>query len=160
MTNESNIATRKTIARCEVALGMVFLVCGCAIYLLFRSKSLNIYQWCMSLGFANMVDLLRYAVQDWNIIAWVRYSLPDGLYCAAYILIIDAIWKNDNRLIKFIIISLIPIVTISSELLQYFGLVKGTFDMYDLICYSIPPMIYLIYTYILFMFNKFKTQNL
>ena len=144
----------------EIILGVVFLVCGCAIYLLFRNKSLNIYQWCMTLGFANMINSLRYAVQDWHIAAWVRYSLPDGLYCAAYILIIDAIWKNDNRLIKFIIISLVPIVTISSELLQYFGLVKGTFDVYDLICYSIPPMIYLIYIYNSFMFNKLKTQSL
>lgn len=160
MTNESSIATRKTIARCEVALGIAILACGCAIYLLFRSKSLNIYQWCMSLGLSNTIDSIRYAVQDWCMATWVRYSLPDGLYCAAYILIIDAIWKNDNRLIKFIIISLVPFVTISIELLQHFGLVKGTFDVYDLICYSIPPMIYLIYTYNSFKFNKLKNQSL
>lgn len=160
MTNESSIATRKTIARCEVALGIAILACGCAIYLLFRSKSLNIYQWCMSLGLSNTIDSIRYAVQDWCMPTWVRYSLPDGLYCAAYILIIDAIWKNDNRLIKFIIISLVPFVTISIELLQHFGLVKGTFDVYDFICYSIPPMIYLIYTYNSFKFNKLKNQSL
>ena len=114
----------------------------------------------MSLGLSDTIDSLRYAVQHWNIIEWIRYSLPDGLYCAAYILIIDAIWKKDNCLIKYIIISLVPIVTISSELLQYFGLVKGTFDVYDLICYSIPSMIYLIYIYNSFMFNKLKTQSL
>lgn len=107
-----------------------------------------------------MIDSLRYAVQDWKITAWVRYSLPDGLYCAAYILIIDAIWHDDNRLIKFTIISLVPLVTISSELLQYLGLVKGTFDVFDLICYMIPPMIYFIYTYNSFMFNKLKNQKL
>ena len=127
----------------EILLGVVLLVCGCAIYLLFRSKSLNIYQWCMTLGLANMIDFLRHAVQDWNITGWVRFSLPDGLYCAAYILIIDAIWYNDNGFIKNIIISLVPIVTISSEILQFFGLVKGTFDIYDLICYSLPPVIYM-----------------
>lgn len=103
-----------------------------------------------------MIDSLRYSVHDWQIAVWIRYSLPDGLYCAAYILIIDAIWHDDNHLIKFITISLVPVVTISSELLQYFGLVKGTFDVYDLICYLIPPMFFLIYTYKSFMFNKFK----
>ena len=144
----------------EIILGVVFLMWGCAIYLLFRSKSLNIYQGCMFLGLSDTIDSLRYAVQHWNITEWVRYSLPDGLYSAAYILIIDAIWKNDNRLIKFIIILLIPTVTISSELLQYFGLVKGTFDMYDLICYSVPPMIYFIYIYNSFISNKLKTQRL
>lgn len=158
MTSKSINSTRKTIAKCEVALGIVFLAWGCIIYLLFRSKSLNIYQWCMSLGLSKTIDSLRYAVENWHMSAWMRYSLPDGLYCAAYILIIDAIWKNDNRLIKFFIISLVPLVTISSELLQYFGLVKGTFDVYDLICYSVSPMIYLIYSYNSFMFNKLKTQ--
>lgn len=128
----------------EIILGVTFLVCGGAIYLLFRSKSLNIYQWCVSLGIASIINSLRYAVHEWHIVEWVRYSLPDGLYCASYILIIDAIWNDDNRLIKFIIISLVPLVTISSELLQYFGLVKGTFDFFDLICYSVPPMIYFI----------------
>lgn len=144
----------------EVILGVIFLVCGCAIYLLFRSKSLNIYQWCMSLGLSNTIDSLRYTVQNWHMVAWVRYSLPDGLYCAAYILIIDAIWKNDNRIIKFIIILLVPIITISSELLQYFELVKGTFDVNDLICYMTPPTIYLVYIYNSYMFNKLKTQRL
>ena len=126
----------------EITLGVILLACGCTIYLLFRSKSLNIYQWCMTLGLADMIDSLRYTVQDWNITEWVRFSLPDGLYCAAYILIIDAIWHNDNGFSKNIIISLVPIVTISSEMLQYVGLVKGTFDVYDLICYSLPPVIY------------------
>lgn len=114
----------------------------------------------MLLGLSDTIDSLRYVVQDWNMAAWVRYSLPDGLYCAAYILIIDAIWKKDNCLIKYIIISLVPIVTISSELLQYFGLVKGTFDVNDLICYMTPPTIYLVYIYNSFMFNKLKTQSL
>lgn len=127
----------------EIILGVVFLACGCAIYLLFRSKSLNIYQWCMVLGLAEMIDSLRYAVQDWSMAEWVRFSLPDGLYCAAYILITDAIWHNDNSPFKYIIISLVPLVTISSEVLQYLGLVKGTFDLYDLICYSLPPVIYM-----------------
>lgn len=147
-------------AKYQVILGFVFLACGCLIYLLFRSKSLNIYQWCNALGLSEIIDSHRYAVSTFVISEWVRYSLPDGLYCAAYILIIDAIWKNDNRLIKFIIISLVPFITISSELLQYFGLIKGTFDMYDLICYSIPPIIYLIYIYNSFKFNKLKKQRL
>lgn len=114
----------------------------------------------MALGLSNIIDSLRYIVLDWNIAGWIRYSLPDGLYCAAYILIIDAIWHDDNRFIKFIIISVIPFVTINSELLQYFGLVKGTFDVYDLICYAIPPITYLIYIYNSSKFNILKIQRL
>lgn len=154
------MARRKTIARYEVILGLVLLTCGCAIYLLFRSKTLYIYLWCASLGLSDMIDSLRFFVQDWNISEWIRYSLPDGLYCAAYILLIDAIWHDDNRFIKFVIISMVPLVTICSELLQYFGFVKGTFDVYDLICYLIPPIIYLVYIIRTSKFNKFKIQRL
>lgn len=144
----------------EVALGVLFLACGSAIYLLFRSKSINIYQWCSALGLSSMIDSLRNSVQGWNISEFVKFSLPDGLYCAAYILIIDAIWHYENGIVKNIVISLVPFVTISSEVLQYFGIVKGTFDIYDLICYTTPPMIYLIYIYNSLKSNKFKIQRL
>ncbi len=107
-----------------------------------------------------MIDSLRNSVQGWNISEFVKFSLPDGLYCAAYILIIDAIWHYDNGMVKNIVIALVPFVTISSEVLQYFGLVKGTFDIYDLICYTTPPMIYLIYIYNSFKSNKLKFQRL
>ena len=89
-----------------------------------------------------LIESLRNSVQDWNISEFVKFSLPDGLYCAAYILIIDAIWHYDNGIVKNIVISLVPFVTISSEVLQCFGLVKGTFDVYDLTCYTLPPIIY------------------
>lgn len=154
--NKKNISNARIIS--EIALGFVFLATGCVIYLLFRSKTLNIYQWCISLRLSNIVDSLRGFVQDLYVTEWIKYSLPDGLYCAAYILIMDAIWHNDNRIIKYFIMSLVPFVTISSELLQYYGLVKGTFDSYDLMCYMIPPTIYVIYIFIVLKFNKLKTQ--
>ena len=135
-------------------MGVVFLAYGCAIYLLFRSKDLNIYQWCSAIGLTDIVDGLRLRVEAWNISDFTRYSLPDGLYSAAYILIIDAIWHDDNRLIKFIIISLVPLITISSELLQYLGLVKGIYDVNDLACYFFPLMIYFICIFISKLSNK------
>jgi hypothetical protein len=131
----------------ELIIGSIFLTCGCAIYLLFRSKSLNIYRWCSQMGFSDYIDSVRLLVQNWNIPPFIKFCLPDGLYCAAYLLVIDAIWHNEDSLIKYIIMSLVPLVTISSELLQYFGLIRGTFDLYDLICYSIPILVYSIMKY-------------
>ena len=131
------------MAQQKVALAISFLLCGCAIYLLFRSKTLNIYHWCATLGFSSAIDTLRLWVQNCNVPNFVRFCLPDGLYSAAYILLIDAIWHKDKGIIKNIIISLVPLVAISSELLQLFGIIRGTFDIYDLVCYSFPLLVYL-----------------
>ena len=131
----------------EVLWGIICLASGCAIYLLFRSTSLNIYQWCMEFGLSNIIDSVRYIVQDWDMPEWIKYNLPDGVYVAAYILIIDAIWKDDDSLIKHFVIALVPLVTITSEIFQYFGLVKGTFDLCDLLFYSVPFIAYHINKY-------------
>ena len=126
----------------KIIFGLLFLFCGCSIYLLFRSETLNIYQWCNEVGMSGHVDLLRCAVLGWAVPDFVKYSIPDGLYCAAYILMIDAIWGGQNGLSKYLIVSIIPIAAIICEILQYFGNAKGTFDVCDLICYWGPILIY------------------
>ncbi|SEA64928.1 hypothetical protein SAMN04487851_11043 [Prevotella sp. tc2-28] len=143
-------------ATLQVILGVVFLTFGCFIYLLFRTKTLNIYHWCTFLGLSSFIDHERAWVSDWNIPDFVRYSLPDGLYCAAYILIIDAIWKDDDSLIKHLVIALVPLVTITSEIFQYFGLVKGTFDLCDLLFYSTPIIAYYLSKYHSYKLKNFK----
>lgn len=143
-------------ATSQIFLGVVFLMFGCVIYLLFRTKTLNIYQWCSLLGLSNFIDYARVWVSAWNIPDFIRYSLPDGLYCAAYILIIDAIWKDDDSLIKHLVITLVPLVTITSEIFQYFGLVKGTFDLCDLFFYITPIIAYYLSKHNSYMFKIIK----
>lgn len=147
-------------ATTKIFLGVVFLMLGCVIYLLFRSKTLNIYQWCLSLGLSSCIDYARIFVHNWNMPFFIKYSLPDSLYCAAYILIMDAIWQDSDRLIKHFIISIVPAITITSEALQYYGVVKGTFDFCDLLLYAIPLIAYYIYKYHSFKFNNLKHKGL
>lgn len=147
-------------ATSQIFLGVVFLMFGCVIYLLFRTKTLNIYQWCSLLGLSNFIDYARVWVSAWNIPDFIRYSLPDGLYCAAYILLMDAIWHDGDSLIKHFVIIFVPVVTIGSEIFQYYGLVKGTYDFCDLVSYSLPYIAYILYKYHSFMFNKLKIQRL
>lgn len=120
------------------------LILGCIIYLMFRSKTLNIYQWCETLGLSDIVDYFRQMTALWVVPDFIRFSLPDGLYCAAYLLLMDAVWHDDKRLIKYVLLSIVPVVTIGSELLQYVGLVPGTFDIYDLLCYAGSPFVYIV----------------
>lgn len=142
-TQVESFTASKITSFTKAMVGALFLVWGSMIYLLFRSKSLNIYLWSKALGISSFIDSLRACVGKWEIPDMVIYSLPDGLYCAAYILLIDAIWNNNNGIIKYIFISLVPFATIISEILQYYGLVKGTFDIYDLLCYLLPTIIYI-----------------
>lgn len=127
----------------EAFLGLTFLLCGCFIYLLFRSENTNIYKWCSSLGFTNHIKFIRDIVSNDSIIDFTRYNLPDGLYCVAYILLVDAIWHRD-KVMKYWIVSIIPTIAIINEILQYFEVVNGTFDWYDLICYTTPLLLYFI----------------
>lgn len=127
----------------KICLGLMLLALGCGIYLLFRSKTLYIYVWCKSLGLSGYIDALRIVLFQWSLPDFIKYSLPDGLYCAAYLFIMDAIWREEKGPTKYIILSTIPVITISSELLQYFGFIRGTFDLADLICYTVPSLIFL-----------------
>lgn len=127
----------------KILMGVLSLMCGCAIYLLFRSKALYIYIWCKAIGCSPFIDSLRISVQNWPVSDFFRFSMPDGLYCAAYILIMDAIWSNENCWQKYLFIAVVPVITMSSEVLQYYGLVKGTFDIVDLFCYFVPSILYI-----------------
>ena len=70
----------------KMIFGVFLLFCGCSIYLLLRSEALNIYYWCWEVGISGYIDFLRCIVSGWDLPNFVKYNLPDGLYCAAYIL--------------------------------------------------------------------------
>ena len=146
-------------SKAKIFLGIMLLVIGCLIYLLFRSKTLYIYVWCKSLGVSSPLDTLRIIVNDWPVPSFIKYSLPDGLYCTAYLLIMDAIWHEDKSLLKYLILAVIPVITIDSEILQYFGYVRGTFDIVDIICYLVPPLIYVICLRPMVLFKKLNKNE-
>ena len=131
-------------SKAKIFFGIMLLVIGCLIYLLFRSKTLYIYVWCKSLGMSSPIDTLRIIVNDWSVPSFIKYSLPDGLYCTSYLLIMDAIWHEEKSWLKYLILAVVPLITIDSEILQYFGYVRGTFDLVDLFCYLVPPLLYVI----------------
>ena len=91
--------------KAQVALGVVCLLCGIGIYLLFRSESIRLYQWCDAVGVTGPIDMLRQETLQWRVPEFVRNSLPDGLYCCSYILLMDAVWKKGQAL-PFIMVGL------------------------------------------------------
>jgi hypothetical protein len=71
--------------------------------------------------------------------------LPDGLWAFAYAVLITGIWIRNNSGLKYFWMSTIPVLVIGLELLQYTGMVKGTFSFQD-IAFEISGLLFGIYT--------------
>lgn len=126
----------------NIFTGCLCLLTGCAMYLLFRSDTIRLYRWVKATVGTSALDSLRETTLGWAMPDFVRYSLPDGLWCAAYVIIADAIWGEEKGVAKHVTVSLIPAVAIAHECLQLAGLARGTFDAADLLCYALPLAIY------------------
>lgn len=127
--------------KAQMVLGFLLLACGCSIYMIFRNQDIVLNKWCQSLGIADFVEPMRMAVKDSHVPDFILYSLPDGLYCASYILLMDAAWEG-KRLSRNIAVALIPSVAIMHEIAQGIGWARGTFDICDLIFYALPFALY------------------
>lgn len=114
-----------------IIISTLSLFCGGALYLLFRSERLLMFEWLGELRPFVLSIRPKCVLYDWLI-----YSLPDGLWLFSYVILIGAIWSFN---MKGCILYSMPLIVIAlgSELLQVTGLVPGTFDWVDLLCYSL-----------------------
>ncbi len=128
----------------KVMLSLVILLLGGLIYVIFRDKSLLMFDWFNTIGISNEVDGLRRLFQGEGIYGWVKYSLPDGLWIFSYMFIVDAIWDRERNVVSMIFLWGLPIVAILSECLQYLGLLSGVFDWMDMASYMLAITLFLI----------------
>ena len=126
-----------------VSFGLLFL--GGSIYILFRPKSLQMFNWIDNLGLTNLVNRLREDVSELSLGHITLYSLPDGLWLASYIIMVNAIVPKEHNSNLLFWSFLLPAIAIVFEILQIPGIICGVFDIYDLICYLIPLIINVIY---------------
>jgi hypothetical protein len=98
----------------------------------------------------DVVGLMPF-IEDWRTMAFlwqpsefVVYSLPGGLWSAAYILLVHALLEHHTAVLRITVASIIPMVGIVSELMQSAGLLPGTYQLTDLWCYALPLFILLI----------------
>lgn len=80
---------------------------------------------------------------------WVKYNLPDGLWLYAFTCLNIFIWKNSESNVRLFWIAIIPITGFTSEIMQYYHIILGTYDLKDIICYFISIIV------IFFNFHKF-----
>ena len=126
----------------RVISGMVLLLAGGSIYLLQRTTGLLMFRLIDALGLMGCVDSLRASVTTMP--EFIVYNLPGGLWSASYVLLADALFGSQPMSVRLAWGSLIPLIGLTSELLQAAGLCPGTADWQDALCYGVPYIVYVL----------------
>lgn len=122
----------------QIIIGHLFtLLLGGFVYISFRQDTLKMFSWFDSINLSAVISELRLftlPLSD-HLPNWFLYSLPDGLWIFSYLSVLLVVW--DNVISKYNIhwLLLLPIIAIVSEIGQLFGIIPGTFDIFDLTFY-------------------------
>ena len=120
------------------------LLGGGTIYVLLRSRQTLLNVLIDATG-ASGVEEARERASGLTIPEWFVYSLPGGLWSAAYILLIHALTMGERPGRRLLWAGLIPALGIVSELMQQEKLLPGVADRWDVFFYALPYFIYFVY---------------
>ena len=128
----------------EATIGLVALTIGGLIYIRYRSENLLMFDWFDNLNLSSLIDELRTSTDTTSLYGWIKYNMPAGLWLFSYMFVIDSIWWKDRNNYYICFLYALPILAITSELMQLFKLCPGTFDILDIISYFLAILIFLI----------------
>jgi hypothetical protein len=115
--------------------GLIPVVAGGLIYIIWRDKSIVMFQWFDAIHMSGITAVLRkISIQPPD---WIIYSAPAGLWAYSFNFSLLYIWHDAGCKIKYIWMILVPVVAVGLELGQLLGFVAGTFDIFDIIYYLI-----------------------
>ena len=126
----------------EWIIATIILLIGCTIYLLFRPQNLLMFKIIDGIGGMSNVVSLRMYINHNCFPDFIIYSLPAGLWTASYLMMMYLTTKGYTRKLRLMLALPLPITAIVLEFMQLLGLCMGTFDVYDLICYIIPLIVF------------------
>lgn len=108
---------------------------GCVLYILFRADGSLMFKWFDILGLSKMLNQSHFITFPFRQIipTWAIYSLPDALWTYSLTTTMIFNWNSTFNKSSCPWILIGPFLAILSELAQYLGLLKGTFDIVDLI---------------------------
>ena len=121
-----------TITHCLLPLFI-----GGALYILFRSSELKMFEWFNFLGLKNLILEVRFYFCEVKngIPSWTYFSLPDALWVYSFTSSLLIYWHHDK--IKYFWILLPLSLGVFIEILQFYKLFPGTFDFLDLLLSSL-----------------------
>lgn len=119
----------------KISLSLICLLIGGLIYLAYRPSNLLMFDWVDALGLNQQISVLRNYFSSVVLPDGIIYNIPSMMWLFSYMLIIDTIWGNEKKLEYHLYLYSVPVLIIIAEILQFFGLVSGTFDILDIIGY-------------------------
>ena len=128
--------------RLQILAGVILLVAGGLIYTLFRPTTLLGFRLTDAIGLSPLINNWRTALATQQPAPFIVYCLPNGLWSAAFILIMDRGFAHQPLRQRLCWTAVIPGIGIAAELLQAVGIVPGTFDWLDILCYAVPYLVY------------------
>lgn len=131
--------------RFQQTFGWMLVAFGGLIYLAFRPTTILMFYVADGMGLMPLVTSWRSMMTFWQPTEFWVYSLPGGLWAAAYILLVYGLLSRQSALLRLTIASSIPMVGVVSELLQGVHCLPGVFDWTDLLCYATPLVLLYLY---------------
>ena len=121
---------------------------GSTIYVLFREKTLLMFDWFSYLKLDFIIDSLRNNFYGYRmyIPKSILFSLPDALWVYSFTMFLSIYFKN------IILLSIIFIGSIITEISQLWFVV-GTFDIYDVI------YMFALYLIAMYFIKKFEEEK-
>jgi hypothetical protein len=107
---------------------------GAAIYLLYRSTHLLVFEWLTACRLLPWVLLAREYCAGFQLPEWLLYSLPDGLWVYAITSWMILIWSR-NPPLPWLLVGVM--LGCGGELGQIVGIVPGTYQHLDMVFYLV-----------------------
>ena len=108
------------------------------------------FKWAENLGLDFIVSSIRRSFEGLNLyqMNYFVFSAPYGLWVISFCCFIGAIWHKDSSVSAIIWRLFVPVIAISSEILQVVGFLPGTYDINDLLVLSVSTIIGLIISFL------------
>jgi hypothetical protein len=106
------------------------LLTGILIYALFRHSDLLVYKITGNPSFVE--QLYQHPANNRLLLNFLAYNIPDGLWLLSGILFIRTLWLGQGTT-GGIYILIFCFLAMLAEALQFFGIIPGTFDFFDVI---------------------------
>ena len=102
--------------------------------MLFRTSEPIFFNWISAAGLDSWFSVARQRSLSLNLHLpeWIVFSLPNGLWAFAYALLITGIWSDSKSWLRTFWMASIPLLVIGFEILQYLGIIPGTFCIHDI----------------------------